>query len=424
MTTSNHVPRTPAGRRRRTGRAHERGAVLVQVLIAFIGLTAFSAFVVDYGVLWTARRQAQNAADAAASAAGVSLGFVNATNQNLARSAALDAAAANAIWGQAPDITAGDVTFPVCPPGAPGAGTNACVRADVFRNQRAGGRPLPTIFGNLVGVTSQGVRATATAEVMWGNGTNCVKPFAIPDKWTELHNNQGPPGWDPTDTFERYVQNGRNRGSLLNPADAYTPPSGGAGGTNGTGYNVSADYGLQLTLRSTNPTGALQPGWYGSVIINPADGQGASVTEDDIANCDPTVIRPGDVLTVEPGNMRGPIRRGVTDLINLDPNARWNTSLNGGRGAIENGCMSSQSNPCALSPRVVAIPVFDPDIWDRDPANGRNISLTITRVVGMFIERMQGNDVVGRLMPYPSPAYSGTGGVPGAAFVVSVVLVR
>ncbi len=38
--------------------------MLVQVAIALVGLIAFSAFVIDYGVMWVARRQAQNAADA------------------------------------------------------------------------------------------------------------------------------------------------------------------------------------------------------------------------------------------------------------------------------------------------------------------------------------------------------------------------
>ena len=398
----------------------ERGAVLIQVAFAFLGLTAFSAFVVDYGVMWSARRQAQNAADSAAMAAAVSLGFVDATDQALARRAALDAAAANAIWGQPPDITAADVTFLPCPVGAPGFGTNTCVQVNVFRNQRAGGSPLPTIMGGIVGVVNQGVRATATAEVIYGNSTNCVKPFAIPDKWQELRNNQGPAGWDVTDSFERYVQNGNNRGALLNPADVYTPPTNN---NNGTGFDVTANYGLQLTIKDGNPNQSIQPGWYYPVVINPACGNGGSCYRDAIAECAPNVIRAGDVLTMEPGNMIGPTRQGMTDLIALDPNATWSTSANGGRGGISGGCMSAQGNPCALSPRVVAVPVFNPDIWDLGPSNGRS-SVVVTRVVGMFIERMQGNDVIGRLMPYPSAAYSGTGGVPGSAFVVSIVLVR
>jgi hypothetical protein len=66
--------------------------------------------------------------------------------------------------------------------------------------------------------------------------------------------------------------------------------------------------------------------------------------------------------------------------------------------------------------------VFNPDIWDLGPSQGRS-TVTVTRVIGMFIEGMQGNDVLGRIMPYPSAPY-GTGGVPGAAAVVSIVLVR
>ena len=92
----------------------------------------------------------------------------------------------------APDVTPGDVTFPVCPPGSPGAGTNSCIRVNVFRNQRADGNPLPTFFGRLLDINEQGVRATATAEVMFGDSTDCVKPFAIPDKWLEARDDRGP----------------------------------------------------------------------------------------------------------------------------------------------------------------------------------------------------------------------------------------
>ena len=63
----------------------ERGAVLVQVVIAMLGLTAMCAFVADYGVMWVSRRQAQNSADAAALAGAVSMGFVSMSNQALAR---------------------------------------------------------------------------------------------------------------------------------------------------------------------------------------------------------------------------------------------------------------------------------------------------------------------------------------------------
>ena len=47
-------------------RRSERGAVTIHVAIALIALLMFSGMVIDYGVIWVARRQAQNAADAGA----------------------------------------------------------------------------------------------------------------------------------------------------------------------------------------------------------------------------------------------------------------------------------------------------------------------------------------------------------------------
>ena len=211
-----------------TRRRAERGAVLVNAVIAMLGLISFSALVVDYGVLWAARRQAQNSADAGAMAAAVSLAYVSIDNHDLARTSALNTARQNFIWGTQPDITDADVTFPPCPPGSPGAGSNACVRVDVYRNQRANGNPLPTIFGRLFGVTNQGVKATATAEVFYGDTATCVKPWAIPDKWQELNGDVAPPGWDPNDSFKRYDD---HSGALLSPADLYVPSTPGDPGT-------------------------------------------------------------------------------------------------------------------------------------------------------------------------------------------------
>src|ERR1043166_1987618 len=58
----------------------ERGAILVHTAISILMLTAFTAFVVDYGVLWVARGQAQNAADAGALAGATALAFDDVTN--------------------------------------------------------------------------------------------------------------------------------------------------------------------------------------------------------------------------------------------------------------------------------------------------------------------------------------------------------
>lgn len=409
----------------------ERGAVLVQVAIALVGLVAFSAFVIDYGVMWVARRQAQNAADSAAMAGAISLGFVSMEDHDLARQAALDAAAQNLVWGEPPSVTPDDVTFPVCPPGSPGAGTEACIRVDAYRNQNRA-NPLPTFFSRIVGITEQGVRATATAEVLFGDSADCVKPFAISDKWLEQRNDQGDPGWSEEDTFQRYVPNGPDAGALLTPADYYEAPNapGGIYGPNGTGFTREStalggsDYGRPIILKAGNPNQAIAPGWYHPVVINPVEGPGGDNYRDNIATCDPTVIGPGTVLEVEPGNMVGPTSQGIRDLIALDPDASWNTALNDGQGGIEGGCMADTVNPCALSPRLVAIPVFNPDTYDAGRASGR-IDITIVKILGFFIEGMvNGNDVLGYLTTYPTAPRSGTSSTPGAAFVVSIALVR
>jgi hypothetical protein len=419
MPTTNTTPSRELVHVARTRRRDERGAVLVNAVIALLGLISFSALVIDYGVLWAARRQAQNAADAGAMAAGVSMAFVNYDDHNLARTSALNTARTNFIWGAVPDITDADVTFPPCPPGSPGAGSNACVRVDVFRNQRAGGNPLPTIFGHLFGVSDQGVKATATAQVLWGDSADCVKPWAMPDKWIEHAPTDT--AWDPTDIFNRYD----GQGNLLSPADYYQPPGPGAMNNNaGTGFTSrsvgvgGSDYGLQITLKPGNPGNAIGPGFYFPVVVDP-DCTGGNCYSDAIAQCTTHVWGPGDDITIEPGNMIGPTNHGVDLLIAQDPDAVWNPSTN----LIEGGCQ--QQRTCTKSPRLVAIPVFDVDEYDAGRASGRQ-TIHITKILGFFIEGMNGNDVIGRLCFYPGPPRRRPGSDPiqAASFVISLALVR
>ena len=101
-------------------RSPERGAVVIQVAIALMGLLAFSAFVVDYGVMWSSRGQAQNSADAGALSGAISLAFDSATDFAGAQLKARVIAQQNWVWGQSPNVQLTDVTFPPCPPGAPG----------------------------------------------------------------------------------------------------------------------------------------------------------------------------------------------------------------------------------------------------------------------------------------------------------------
>src|SRR6476620_901504 len=117
---------------------NERGAILVQVTVVMVGLLAFLTLVVDYGVMWMSRRQAQNAADAGALAGAISLAFDDPTDcsdTGPAKQAAHAAALANNVFGVAPDNNVStDIVFYgpghtlPCPDGDAGA---TCIRVDV-----------------------------------------------------------------------------------------------------------------------------------------------------------------------------------------------------------------------------------------------------------------------------------------------------
>src|SRR6202007_1651935 len=69
-------------------------------------------------------------------------------------------------------------------------GGPGCVRVDVMRGAKDSNgtqhtNTLPTFFATLVGIGSQAVNATATAQVTSGNAVQCIKPWIVADKWRD-----------------------------------------------------------------------------------------------------------------------------------------------------------------------------------------------------------------------------------------------
>src|SRR5262245_43186301 len=160
-------------------RDSERGAILVYVAIAILALMSFSAFVMDYGVFWVARHQAQNAADAGALAGAFARVFEEPIGAGaMTDTAARSAASANGVFGQVPsvDVQADPGT---CPAFMTATG-DTCVRVDVYRDA-AHSNPLPTYFARLFGISELGVQATATAQLRGANLSDCLKPLMLPD---------------------------------------------------------------------------------------------------------------------------------------------------------------------------------------------------------------------------------------------------
>ena len=103
-----------------------------------IASTAWSSITASCG--WRAGRHCTPPTRGALAGA-VSLGLVDFDDKNLAKTSALNTALENYVFGETPDVTLADITFP--PSSLLGAGSDACIRVDVFRNQRTSIKALP-----------------------------------------------------------------------------------------------------------------------------------------------------------------------------------------------------------------------------------------------------------------------------------------
>jgi len=396
---------------------NERGAILAQGAIIFLGLLAITTFVVDYGVLWVGRHQAQNSADAGALAGATALFYdsmTDRTDAGPAKQSAYHVAHGNYIVGQSPniDITT-DITFPTCPDGS-----NRCIKVNVFRNEQRG-NALPMIFGRIVGLGAQGVRATATGEAAVGNASNCLKPWVIVDRWQE---DNVPPS--PT-TFDKWQKQGNNITQIANP-DAYIPSSSDPPSL-GSGYNTQYDLGAELTLKVGNPQGAITPGFYYPIDL-PVAPTGNVITggaqyRTNIATCTGYPVSIGDTVVPENGNMVGPTAQGVAALVALDPNAQWDST----NKTIINSCATATPSCGPISPRVVAIAMVNPDPlqYSMLSTGGKNLQLTVVNILGFFVNAVKGNgDVTGYLTMVPGLTIGTPTINPGNAFTVNIMLVR
>ena len=423
---------------------NQEGAVLIQVAVSMLAILALSSFVFDYGVLWVSRGQAQNAADAGALSGAVSLAFNSPTDQGAARARAIAMAQANQVWKEAPSVTDTDVTFPICPPGIPGPQDN-CVKVDVYRNQ-ARGNPLPTFFAKLAGVSSQGVVATATAQVVTGDTTACLRPWAVVDRWQEF-GAEGPAPL-PSSTYDKYSTGQGNSPPQEN--DVYIPPSQGGG----TGYTLPADLGRQFAIKM-GPTGGneISSGWFRTIDLPRADTTqlGNNTVQNNILTCNglpasfanPATVCPASIpntwedtaywaargcYRVQTGATVGSTRNSIEALIALDGGASWSSG----------NITGSQFDPPATSPRVVPVGVMDIDWYLSQDPTGNNGVLRMVNIFGFFIEGMgdvdrntgaitlaaNGQSVIGRVMTLPATA-TGNSTLPGSAsFLVTVRLVR
>jgi hypothetical protein len=383
--------------RLRSLRTDERGMMFVFVGLGLLAFVAASMLAIDVGMLMTARAQAQNSADAGALAGAVALVFddyLDRSPSGPAVTSAVAAAASNQVMREVVSVTPADVQFLNDPTGEPNR-----VRVTVFRRADRG-NPVSTLVAAYFGVATADIAATATAEASPANAATCVKPWAVPDKWDERQT----PIWDENDTFDLFDN---KKKPLANP-DVYVPAD--QGGYTGFDSNPTGpDFGRQILLKAGNPNQAISSSHFYPIALPPDSG--AAWYEENIPNCYSGLIQMAQEISVEPGNMTGPTVQGTQELIDRDPGAYWDAAQKR---------VVSQFSP---SPRSVVIPVFDPQVYEESRQHGRQ-DIKVANLVGFFIEDLQGNDVLGRIVPMTGLIRAEQGPVPGGAFLKAIRLVQ
>jgi hypothetical protein len=154
-------------------------------------------------------------------------------------------------------------------------------------------------------------------------------------------------------------------------------------------------------------------------------GTGGDCYRDNIKGCVGIPYKIGDELSVnnEPGEKVGPTVQAVeTDedsLVNSDPGAYWDPDANDGRGGVAGSAFPS-------SPRIVAVPLVNPDIIAEIQKGGRT-TVPVANIAGFFVEGIApgGKGVLGRLVTMPGMQSSGAGPIsPAAAYLYTIQLVR
>lgn len=383
----------------------ERGAVLVPVATVLLVFTALSGFLVNLGLHAVSRTQAQTAVDAAALAAATALAFDSYTDRSVTGPAAATAMAVareNLVLNEPASTEAADVTFPVCEStyqsGPSGTPIMACVEVSAYRTA-ARGNAIPTMFASFLGVSSFDIAARAVAEAKDANTTDCLKPLAIPDRWTERYPTN-PGTWSPASTFDRYDP--ANPSVLLPPTsrDAYTAPDQISAGT---GLRTTVEFGAQVTLQEGalgSPIAPISPWRYLPVQI-PDSRWGANDMRANTSGCAAAPVSIGDELWLAPGGVpanAAAAAEGLRDLIAADPDAYWNTTAQ----RVEGSCADRLTGRCAsMSPRIIALPVYDVTALADASQAALPTRVRVRNVVGFFIESVSGTSATGRITRHP-----------------------
>jgi hypothetical protein len=112
--------------------------------------------------------------------------------------------------------------------------------------------------------------------------------------------------------------------------------------------------------------------------------------------------------------MSGPTAQGSTDLVGQDPNAYW-----------DSGCNCVKGSAYAKSPRIRAVPLYNPVRYSDGQHTGRSQpEFEVVNYLGFFVEEVNGGgEVIGRITPITG-RISGRTGPQVGAFARAIMLVK
>jgi hypothetical protein len=372
----------------------ERGGTLVLVAVVLVALFGLAALSVDVGMGYTAKIEAQRAADAGALAgASAFLDFQAADAVVPAEARAYDFALRNEIRNIPVDSP--EVTVQVLP-------DSFKVRVWVER------QAIGTWFARLIGFDQLTVVAMAAAQATEAGSARCLKPIALPDMWHDA---------DDDDNGDRVWDEGEEWNLGSHPDDRYIPYEGPGGPAGATGYGSEwrgpqQDFGRQISLKSPDPNAEYVPNpgtflpWRLPVDEDQetcdtggGGGQdaGAAVYRQNLCSCNDSQIELGAEYEIQTGNMVGPTAQGIDELTSEDPNAWWDPTMNDNRGGIQD---SQYGGDGMTSPRVVRLAIFDPTEIE---GSGMQ-TIRFNNFALMFIEDQQSlqDPILGRFLYYVS----------------------
>ncbi|MBI3951415.1 MAG: hypothetical protein HY314_13270 [Acidobacteria bacterium] len=390
--------------------SRQRGTVLILVASGIIALLGAVGLSVDTGYIFTFKNQLQNAADAAAlaGAQGLLADPSNYSPDSRAVQLAIAYAAQNSAGGQPVNLSPSEVSFP---------------KGNIVRVEMT--RPVNTFFMRVLGISQVNAQVKAAAAIVPATGGSGLRPLTLLDQFghgslcvspnDDIVNN--PPHGDFKSTTHTW------RGVTVT-ADHYRSPYdssfdgwdlstvGDCGDV--TGLIAPRDVDGQLVELKTDHW--LTPGNFGPAALGQ---RGADTYEYNIVYGSQAYVQVSDILYTETGNMIGPTRSGITDLIAQDPGAHM-VRTNAGRWAVV-----SDQYPMNESPRIIAIPMYSVDYA---PGNGRT-DFRVDSIGSFFIERSSGQYVYGRFVqsrlkngrPGDAPRNSGSGTVSGGGRLLGTV---